>query len=87
MRYWVRWHGARGEEGPRMGPFAHRKDAERHLQTTLRQWANDLEHVAGKAGVWTANGELWSDEMFHDQAPLGRFIIEEDPDDAGEGAH
>lgn len=84
MTYWVRWRATSGGDGPRIGPFTRRRDAQRHMQDTLREWAADLEHVAGKTGIWTAEGELYSDDMFHDEVPIGKFIIEEEPDDAPE---
>lgn len=84
MRYWVRWRATDGAEGPRTGPFDLREVAERYVQDTLRQWAADLEHAAGTPGVWTADGELYSGDMFHDETPIGKFIIEEEPDDAPE---
>lgn len=85
MTYWIRWQATSGDKGPRIGPFAHRHDAERHMQDTLRAWATDLEGVAGTSGVWTADGELYSDDMFHDETPIGKFVIEEEPDDAPSG--
>lgn len=84
MTYWIRWREADGGEGPRIGPFNDRQDAERHMRDTLRQWAADLERVAGTSGVWTADGELYSDDMFHDETPIGKFIIEDEPDDGPE---
>lgn len=84
MAYWIRWHAANGEQGPRIGPFDRRKKAELHMQATLRQWADEQEAWFGKPGVWTADGELYCDDMFHDEAPLGRFIIEDERDDGAE---
>ena len=85
MTYWIRWRATSGGEGQRIGPFAHRQDAERHMQDTLRKWAAEQEAWFGKPGVWTADGELYSDDMFHDETPIGKFIIEEEPDDAPDG--
>lgn len=84
MTYWTSWRATSGD-GPRIGPFATRQDAERHRQDTLREWAAELEGVAGKAGVWTSDGELYSDDMFHDEVPIGKFVIEEDPDETPQG--
>lgn len=55
------------------------------MKDTLRTWAADLERVSGTTGVWTATGELYSDDMFHDETPIGTFVIEEEPDDTPEG--
>lgn len=80
MPYWIRWRAANGEEGPRIGPFEHRPEAERYVNDMLRRSAAQMEHVFGNPGVWTPEGELYRDDMFHDETPLGAYIIEDEPE-------
>ena len=49
--FWVFWCGAEGGEGPRIGPFHDRQDAERHMQGELRRFAAKLVHGTGEEGT------------------------------------
>jgi len=53
MTYWIRWQSADGTDGPRIGPFNHRRDAVRRIEADMDRFAVELEHAAGKPGVWT----------------------------------
>ncbi len=77
MTYWIRWQSADGTDGPRIGPFTHRQEAEAALLNQVRAAADALEHGTGKAGVWTPDGALYRDDMF-DETPLGRYVIEDE---------
>ena len=81
MAFWIRWQSADGTQGPPIGPFTDRREAEVARINQVRAAADALEHGTGKAGVWTVNGELYRDDWLDDVA-LGRYIIEEGPDDA-----
>jgi len=74
MTYWIRWQSADGTDGPRIGPFTHRQEAEAALLNQVRA-ADALEHGTGKAGVWTPDGALYRDDL--DDRFLGRYIIEQ----------
>ena len=76
MAFWFRWKSADGDEGPRIGPFAHRREAEAALLTQVRTAAAALEHGTGQAGTWTSAGALYRDDL--DDRFLGRYVIEED---------
>ena len=76
MTYWIRWQSADGTDGPRIGPFTHRQEAEAALLNQVRAAAAALEHGTGKAGVWTPGGALYRDDL--DDRFLGRYIIVED---------
>jgi hypothetical protein len=75
MTYWIRWQSADGTDGPRIGPFTHRQEAEAALLNQVRAAADALEHGTGKAGVWTPDGELYRDDW---DILLGRYVIEDD---------
>jgi hypothetical protein len=75
MTYWIRWQGAGGREGPRIGPFNRRREAEAALLNRVRAAADALEHGTGKAGVWTPAGELYRDDW--DDGFLGRYTVEQ----------
>jgi hypothetical protein len=75
MTYWIRWQSADGTDGPRIGPFNHRQEAEAALLNQVRAAADALEHGTGKAGVWTPDGALYRDDL--DDRFLGRYIIEQ----------
>ena len=75
MTYWIRWQSAGGGEGPRIGPFTHRQEAEAALRNRVRAAADALEYGTGKAGVWTPDGALYRDDL--DDRFLGRYIIEQ----------
>jgi hypothetical protein len=79
MPYWVRWQSATATayDGPRIGPFTHRREAEAALLNQVRAAADALEYGTGKAGVWTPDGALYRDDMF-DETPLGRYVIEDE---------
>ena len=85
MAYWVWWHGANGKQAGRvLGPFDHRREAEAALLKQARAASAALEHGLGKPGSYALSpdrqtAELWCDDMFHDEAPLGRYVIEQDP--------
>ncbi len=88
MTYWIRWQGAGGGEGPRIGPFDHRQEAEAALLNQVRAAADALEHGTGKAGEWTWDtahqvATLYRGDLL-DETPLGRYVIEqvapEEPD-------
>jgi hypothetical protein len=78
-RYWVRWQDANDEAGPRTGPFSDRQAAAHYVQDTVRGFAADMEHGTGAAGEWTPDGRLFRGDL---DIELGRFVIEEEPDDA-----
>ncbi len=78
MTHWViRWKSATGSapEGPGIGPFERRRDAEAALVDQVRAAAAALEHGTGKPGVWTPDGALYCDDL--DDRLLGRYVIEE----------
>ena len=75
MTYWLRWQSADGTDGPRIGPFNHRQEAEAALLNQVRAAADALEHGTGKAGVWTPDGALYRDDW---DILLGRYVIEDD---------
>ena len=74
MTYWIRWKSADGDEGPRIGPFAHRREAEAALLTQVRAAADALEHGTGQAGEWTPDGALYRGDL---DLLLGRYVIEQ----------
>ena len=78
MTYWIRWQSATATayDGPRIGPFNHRQEAEAALLNQVRAAADALEHGTGKAGVWTPDGALYRDDL--DDRFLGRYVIEDE---------
>lgn len=75
MTYWIRWQSEGGTDGPRIGPFTHRWEAEAARLDQVRASADALDHGTGKAGVWTADGALYRDDL---DILLGRYVIEQD---------
>lgn len=82
MTYWIQWRDAAGWEGERRGPFPHREDAVRDIEENLEALAASLETWTGKRGWWVWNSAdraaLWRDDMGHDEAPDGHFVIIEE---------
>lgn len=78
MPYWVRWQSATATayDGPRIGPFTHRREAEAARLNQVRAAADALEHGTGKAGVWTSDGALYRGDL--DDRFLGRYVIEDE---------
>ena len=58
MTYWIRWQSVAGSEGPRLGSFDHRQEADAALLNQVRAAADALEYGTGKAGWWTPDGTL-----------------------------
>jgi hypothetical protein len=79
MPYWIRWRSrsATAYDGPRIGPFTHRREAEAARRALGRAAADALEYGTGVAGVYTPDGALYRDDMF-DETPLGRYVIEDE---------
>ena len=77
MTFWIRWQGAGGTQGPPIGEYATRDEAEAARLDRLRFEAAALEHGTGKAGVWTPDGALYRDDL--DDRLLGRYVIEQAP--------
>lgn len=83
MTYVIRWHSASGKkrqpsaEDADLVEYATLAEAQAAMIEHLREAAAVLEHGTGKPGWWTRDGELWCDDMFHDDAPLGRYVIEQ----------
>jgi hypothetical protein len=82
MTYTIHWQSADGTQGPPLGEYATRDEAEAARLNQVRAAADALEHGTGKAGVWTADGALYRDDL--DDRFLGRYVIApaapEDPD-------
>jgi len=81
MTYWIRWQSAGGTDGPRIGPFNHRRDAVRRIEADMDRFAVELEHAAGKPGVWTWDtahqvATLYRGDLL-DETRIGRYIIEQ----------
>ncbi len=77
MTHWIiRWKSATAAayDGPPVGAFKRRRDAEAALLNQVRAAADALEHGTGKAGVWTSDGALYRDDL--DDRFLGRYVIE-----------
>jgi len=77
MTHWIiRWKSATGaaHDGPPIGCFVRRRDAEVAMIDQVRAAADALEHGTGKPGVWTPDGSLYCDDL--DDRLLGRYIVE-----------
>lgn len=77
MTYWtIRWQSATGavHDGPGIGRFTDRRDAEVAMLSQVRAAADALEHGTGKPGVATSDGSLYCDDW--GERYLGRYIIE-----------
>ena len=75
MAFWFRWKSADGDEGPRIGPFAHRREAEAARLEQVRAAAAALEHGTGQAGESSPDGALYRGDL---DVLLGRFVIEDE---------
>ncbi len=78
MPYWICWQSATATayDGPRIGPFTHRREAEAALRAQVRAAADALEYGTGTAGVCTPDGALYRGDL--DDRFLGRYVIEDE---------
>ncbi len=81
--YWIRWQSATDAayDGPRIGPFNHRRDAVSRIEADMHRFAVDLEHAAGKPGEWTWGAAhqiatLYRGDLL-DETRIGRYIVEQ----------
>jgi len=81
MTFWIRWQSAGGTDGPLIGPFAHRQEAEAAMISQVRAAADALEHGTGQAGEWTPDGALYRGDL---DVLLGRYVIEQGAEEGAE---